>query len=328
MVRLPARRHRQSQFERASDGSMTLMEHLRDLRTRLFRASVSILVGFIASFFWLAQHVQTLLERPYCQLAADEMRQAGHGVLPAGWQCNFVQLGVTDVFVLRMKIALYLALIIASPFWLYQLWAFIAPGLHRHERRWAYLFVGLAAPLFAAGSVLAYFVIAKGLAFLLQFNGPDIKTTLEITKYVDFITGLMLLFGVAFLFPLVVMLFNIAGLASAKRLLGWWRVAVFLFYAFAAIATPTADPFGMTFLGLSLSALYFGAVGFAFLNDRRRERRQRAEFGDVADDETSSIEYDVEPIEEGEGAGGLDAVAPSAPVSTPLPLDRRYDDST
>ena len=244
------------------------------------------------------------------------------------WQCPFVQLGVTDTFVLKMKIALWVGLVVASPIWLYQLWAFIAPGLHRHERRYTYVFAAVATPLFAAGSVMAYFVVAKGLQFLLQFNGPNVMTQLEITRYVDFVTGLMLLFGLAFEFPLVVVLFNLFGLASARRLLGWWRTAVFLFFAFAAIATPTADPFGMTFLGLSLSALYFGAVGFAFLNDRRRERRQRAEFGDVADDETSSIEYDVEPIEEGEGAGGLDAVAPSAPVSTPLPLDRRYDDST
>jgi len=272
--------------------------------------------------------VQTLLENPYCSLTKEQARKINHGVLPANYECTFVQLGVTDVFVLRMKIALYVGLILASPIWLYQLWAFIAPGLHRHERRWAYLFVGLAAPLFAAGSVLAYFVIAKGLAFLLQFNGPDIKTTLEITKYVDFITGLMLLFGVAFLFPLVVMLFNIAGLASAKRLLGWWRIAVFLFFAFAAVATPTADPFGMSFLGLALSALYFGAVGFAFLNDRRRARRHREEFGDLSDDETSPIEYGVEPVEAGERVDAVEPVAPPTAVPGPVPLDRRYDDVT
>src|SRR6185295_5419020 len=100
-------------------------------------------------------------------------------------------------------------LVVAAPIWLYQLWAFIAPGLHRNERRWAYAFVGVATPLFAGGAVLAYFVVAKGLQFLLQFNGPNVTTALEITRYVDFVTGLMLLFGVAFLFPIVVMLLNL-----------------------------------------------------------------------------------------------------------------------
>lgn len=310
---------------------MTLMEHLNELRGRLFKASLAIVVGFGVGW-WLSERVLALLQRPYCSLTAEEAARKNDGVLPDGWSCQFVQLGATDTFVLSMKIALWVGLILAAPFWLYQLWAFIAPGLHRHERRWAYAFVAAAAPLFAGGAVLAYIVVAKGLHFLLQFTPPDVLTQLEITRYVDFVTGLMLLFGVAFEFPLVVVLFNLAGLASATRLLGWWRIAVFLFFLFAAIATPTADPFGMTFLALALSALYFAAVGFAFLNDRRR-RRNRPDYSGLSDDETSALPDEPEPVQSAplEPHTGAGAASPSGavePVPAPLPLDSRYDDTT
>ncbi len=309
---------------------MTLMEHLQELRSRLFKASLGIVVGF-GFGMWLSERVLVLLENPYCNLMADKARERNHGALPPAWSCSLVALGATDTFVLRMQIALWIGLIIGAPVWLYQLWAFIAPGLHRNERRWAYAFAGVATPLFAAGGLLAYIVVAKGLAFLLQFNGPNVTTQLEITGYVDFVTGLMLLFGIAFEFPLVVVLFNLAGLASAKRLLGWWRIAVFLFFVFAAIATPTADPFGMSFLGLSLSALYFAAVGFAFVNDRRR-RRNQPDYSNLADDETSALPYDPDPVDASVGAGVAgESVAPVGivePVPAPLPLDSRYDDTT
>jgi sec-independent protein translocase protein TatC len=308
-VALSLGRRGPSNFERAADGSMTLIEHIRELRSRLFKASLGIAVGFGVGV-WLATPVRTLLSRPYCDL-----------VPPVNGKCPMVQLGPADLFVLELKIALWIGLIVASPVWMYQLWAFIAPGLHRNERRWAYLFAAIAAPLFSAGAVLAYFVVSKGLHFLLSFSSGDIITTLEVTRYISFVTNLILLFGVAFEFPLVVLLLNFTGMASAKRLLGWWRVAIFLFFAFSAVVTPTPDPFGMTALGASLSAMYFIAVGVAFLNDRRRARRNNIYAG-LDDDELSPIEDDREPVEAGEP---VDAIAP---VGRPRPLDRNYDDMT
>jgi sec-independent protein translocase protein TatC len=132
----------------------------------------------------------------------------------------------------------------------------------------------------------------------------------------------MLLFGVAFEFPLIVVLFNIAGLASYKRLLGWWRVAVFVFFAFSAITVPTPDPFGMSAMAICLTALYFGAVLFAYLNDRRRARRDREAFGNVADDEISPLTLDADPIEAGAPVDGIEPVTPARS------LERRYDDMT
>src|SRR5262249_7981891 len=236
VVALPVRR-RKAQFERAADGSMTLMEHLQELRSRLFKASLGVLAGFIVGFFLLAKPAMSAINSPYCDLMARTFAAKHHGqpVPP----CPLQVLGPTDYFVLQMKIGLWVGLIVAAPIWLYQLWAFIAPGLHRHERRWAYAFVGAAAPLFAGGAVLAYYVAAKGLQFLFAFTPDNVSTNLEVTRYVDFITGLMLLFGIALEFPLVVVLFNLAGIASARRLLSWWRVAIFLFFVFSAIMTPT-----------------------------------------------------------------------------------------
>ncbi len=304
-------RRKQTQFQRAADGSMTLLEHLRELRSRLFKASLGILAGMIVGWL-LSSRALELLERPYCKVT-----QKPHE------QCQLIALGVTDPLALQMKIALYIGLIVAAPIWLYQLWAFIAPGLHKHERRWAYTFAAIATPLFTIGAVAAYFVVAKGLKFLLHFGGPNILIQFEITRYVGFVTNMILLFGLAFEFPLVVVLFNLAGLASGKRLLGWWRIAVFLFFAFSAVAVPTADPFGMSVLGASLSALYFAAVAFAFINDRRRARRHRAEFGDVGDDEISPLDYDAdESVEAGERLPAIEPVAPARP------LDRGYDDVT
>ncbi|MET8255341.1 twin-arginine translocase subunit TatC [Micromonospora sp. NPDC005197] len=306
-----------STFERAADGSMTLIEHVRELRNRLFRASLAILVGF-GFGIWLAEPVRHLLSQPYCDLPGSK---------DASGKCLFVQLGPADLFLLNLKIGLWVGLIIAAPIWLYQLWAFIAPGLHRHERRYAYAFTALAAPLFAAGAVLAFFVTAKGLEFLMNVSGDDISTTLEVTRYISFVTNLILLFGVAFEFPLIVLMLNFVGLASAKRLLSWWRVAIFVFFAFSAVVTPTPDPFGMTALAVCLSALYFGAVGVAFLNDKRRGRGKEVYAG-LDDDEVSPLEFDTDPVVAGQRVDATAPIGAPEPIAKPAPIERRYDDMT
>ncbi|KIR61690.1 twin-arginine translocase subunit TatC [Micromonospora haikouensis] len=307
-----------SKFEQAADGSMTLMDHIRELRSRLFRASLAIVVGF-GFGIWLATPVRLLLSKPYCDLPAS--------IDPDTGKCNFVQLGVADVFLLNLKIGLWVGLVIAAPVWLYQLWAFIAPGLHRHERRYAYVFTSLAAPLFAAGAVLAFFVTTKGLEFLLNVSGDDISTNLEVTRYISFVTNLILLFGVAFEFPLIVLMLNFVGLASAKRLLSWWRVAIFVFFAFSAVVTPTPDPFGMTALAVCLSALYFAAVGVAFLNDRRRGRGKEIYAG-IADDEVSPLELNDDRVPPSQRIEASAPIGAPEPVAAPAPIDRRYDDMT
>jgi sec-independent protein translocase protein TatC len=318
---------------------MTLMEHLYELRDRLFKACLAIVVGMIVGWF-LADWVLHILQSPYCDYDATLAAKNNGGNLPAGWKCGFVQLGVADLLLLKLKITMWIGLIVAGPLWLYQLWAFIAPGLHRHERRWTYAFAAAAAPLFAMGAVLAYYCVAFGLEFLLNITKADVTTTLEITRYVSFVTGMMMMFGVAFEFPLAMLLLNVAGVVTGRRMLRWWRIVVFLFFAFAAVATPTGDPFTMSFLGLALSALYFGAIGLAVLNDKRRARRDRENFANLSDDEISPLEYDNAPADEvdpvasaesidaPEPVRASEAVASPGQVAAPQPLDRGFDDVT
>jgi sec-independent protein translocase protein TatC len=273
---------RQSNFERASDGSMTLIEHIRELRTRLFRACIAIVVGAVIGYL-VSTRVQSWIIAPYCNFSLS------HGAT----RCSFNLNGPLDQFMLQLKISLYVGLVLSAPFWLYQLWAFVAPGLHRRERRYSYGFAAVAAPLFAVGFYLGFVLVSRSMVFFLGLN-PDFNVTVNLDGYFEFVTGVMLLFGAAFEFPVLIAMLNFAGLVSAKRLLGWWRIAVFLMFFFAAVVTPTPDPFNMTILGLCMAVLYFGAVGIAFLNDRRRARRQQ--YANLSDDEASPIEP-VSPVD-------------------------------
>lgn len=278
---------------------MPLMEHLRELRGRLFKSALAILVGFILGY---AVHKQVIhfLTEPYCGLPLAHR---------SGKSCDLITYQVTSYFVVGLKVALYVGLVLACPVWFYQLWGFIAPGLHSHERRWGFGFVAVAVPLFVGGVLLAYLVVSRGLAFLLPGMGDQTKAMLDVSAYLDFLTKLMVVFGLALEFPLILALLNAAGILSAKRLLGWWRIAIFLMFVISAFVTPTPDPFGMSALAIPMVALYFGAVGFAFINDRRKARKLAAEYGAVDDDEASELSDTAEPVDDLE------------PVGAPEPLD-------
>ncbi|MEU4422314.1 twin-arginine translocase subunit TatC [Actinoplanes sp. NPDC024001] len=307
-----------TKFQQAADGSMTLIEHVRELRNRLFLASLGLVGGLIVGFI-LADATFELLKEPYCSLP---------NAIDAAGNCkSFVQLSPATGFIIKLKIALWVGLVVSAPVWLYQLWAFIAPGLHRHERKWAYVFVALAAPLFAGGAVLAYAVVDKGLYFLLEAGVTGTDTTLEASAYVDFVTNMILLFGVAFEFPLILLMLNFTGVATAKRLLSWWRIVVFLSFAFAAIATPDPGPFGMTLLAASLSALYFVAVGVAFINDKRKGRGKEI-YADLNDDEISPLAEERVPVGASDPVEAPTAIGAPTPVERPAPLERRFDDMT
>jgi sec-independent protein translocase protein TatC len=298
---------------------MTLVEHFLDLRSRLFRASLAVAVGFALGLI-VMKEVRLFLAEPYCEVLADLDRLPPQG-------CTFTQLGPLDVLLLDLKIALGVGVIISAPVWLYQLWAFIAPGLHRRERRWAYGFIAIASPLFAGGAMLAFLVLERALHFLLSLSGDEIVTQLEITRYISFVVTMTLSAGLAFQFPLVILMLNITGIATARRLLGWWRVTVFIMFVLAALITPTPEPFTMGTIGLALSGLYFAAVGVAFLNDRRRARKAGLYTG-LADDEISPLEEGVGPVAAPEPVGPPEPAEPPGAVPEQAPLERRFDDTT
>jgi sec-independent protein translocase protein TatC len=318
---LALRRRGPSKFEQAADGSMTLIEHVRELRNRLFWASIGLVAGLIVGFL-ISKWVFHVLQGPYCDIPTSwQLRPDGTK------QCTFFVLGVTDQLMLRLKIALWVGLIVGSPVWLYQLWAFVAPGLHRHERKWAYIFVAVAAPLFIGGAVMAFFAVGHSLPWIMEAGVIGGTTQLEVTSYIGFVMNMILLFGVAFEFPLLLLMLNFTGVVSARRLLSWWRIVVFLSFAFAAIATPDPGPFGMTLLAAAMSLLYFIAVAVAFLNDRRKGRGKEI-YADLDDDELSPLEDDREPVAAGSRVEPPAPVDAPAPVSRPLPLESRFDDMT
>jgi sec-independent protein translocase protein TatC len=282
----PAKRRQPTDFQRAADGSMPLVEHIRELRSRLFKASLAIMVAAIGGYM-ISGRVQDFIDRPYCQYVL------AHGVD----SCRMNAVGVLDPFMLQLKVALYVGIVVAAPIWTFQLWRFIAPGLLKRERRYAYGFAGGATPLFIAGCALGYVLLTRSLPFFLG-SGANVTVQLDITGYFDFVTLVMLVFGLGFELPLLVLMFNLLGVVSARQLLRWWRPAIFLMFLFAAIVTPTPEPFSMTILALCIAVLYFGAVGLAFIFDGRRAKRRAAEeaAATVGDDQVSPIEP-ISPVD-------------------------------
>ena len=232
--------------------------------------------------FLLFHRVFDVLRAPYCDLPVSKRY--------GGQTCDLVAFGVLDPFLLRLKVSVIAGAIFSSPVWLYQLWAFITPGLHRHERRWAVLFVGTGVAFFSLGAFFAYITLSKGLQFLLGFAGGGIVSLLEVTRYLNYVILMLVVFGVSFEFPLVVVMLNVAGVVSNERLRRWRRPAIFLLFVFAAVITPSQDPFTMSAMAIPLCLFYEGAIIFARLNDRRRARRaSESPYAGLADDETSPL---------------------------------------
>jgi sec-independent protein translocase protein TatC len=245
---------------------MTLTEHLIELRSRLLRAFLAVGAGMVVAFLFYDQ-VFNVLRHPYCQL------EAAHRL--GGRECTLIFTGVLDALAVRLRVAMIAGIILSSPLWVYQLWAFVTPGLHRHERRWALTFAACSGALFAAGTIFAYFTLGRALQFLLSFSG-DLTPLIAVDKYLSFVTKMLLIFGASFEFPLLVVMLNLAGVVSARRLAAAWRVIVFGIFVFAALITPSQDPITLCGMALPLSLLYGVALLVAFAHDRRVARREAA----------------------------------------------------
>jgi sec-independent protein translocase protein TatC len=260
-VRLPGLRQN-------PEGSMPLMEHIRELRNRVFKILLFITAGAIAGWY-LYPHIWQFIEQPYCRLDLTTHVQVSGGGAKG---CQLFVTGIFDAFFLRLKIAIISGVILSSPLWLYQLWAFLAPGLYQRERRWAYFFGGSAVPLFVIGSALAYFAMTKGLHFLLLLVPHNVVPIITINTYLGYAIAMLTIFGIAFELPLGFVLLNVAGVLTHQRFAKWRRMIIFLVFLFAAVATPSPDPISMLLLAVPCVALVEMAEVFAFFNDRRRAR--------------------------------------------------------
>jgi sec-independent protein translocase protein TatC len=285
-LRLPGGRHN-------PDGSMPLMEHIRELRNRVFKALLFITAGAIVGWY-VYPHIWHFIEAPYCRLSLQTHVQ----VSGTGKGCQLFVTGIFDGLFLRLKIAIISGVIISGPLWLYQLWAFLAPGLYTRERRWAYFFAGAAVPLFALGGTIAYFAMTKGLRFLIALIPHGVVPIITINTYLGYAIAMLTIFGIAFELPLVFILLNLARVLTHERFARWRRMIIFGVFAFAAVATPSPDPISMLLLAVPCVLLVELAEVFAFFNDRRRARilaatpypglspDEVAEFGLAADDQT------------------------------------------
>jgi sec-independent protein translocase protein TatC len=265
------------------EGRMPLREHLRELRTRLLKAGLAILVGAVVGWFLYLPVFEALMRPIYDLARAHPDRFVS---------VNFAQ--VASPFNLQLKLSFYIGFVISSPIWLYQLWAFIVPGLTSREKRYSLGFVAVAVPLFLTGLGLAWLVLPNAVRFLTEFTPQGGSNIIVADDYLTFVLRIMLAFGLAFVTPLLLVALNLVGILPARSLAKGWRIAVFLCFLFAAIASPTPDAGSMLALAFPMVGLYMLAVGIAFLNDRRRARRAAAEgWGNLADDQASPLGEDA-----------------------------------
>jgi sec-independent protein translocase protein TatC len=265
------------------EGRMPLLEHIRELRNRLVKALLGLALGMIVGWAFFRPAFAFITE-PFCHAEV-------HGLKDCTTHGNpLVVTGVFDPFFVRLKVAFVVGLVLSSPIWLYQLWAFIAPGLYAREKRWTYAFVGTAVPLFALGGFFAYLAMGRGLRFLLGLTPAGVKPLITIDTYFGYTMAMLLIFGLAFELPLVIVILNLAGVLSHSFVRKWRRVMIFLVFVFAGAATPSPDPFSMLLLAIPCVVLVEVAEVLVWLNDRRRARRP-SELESL-DDEISSLDLD------------------------------------
>ena len=273
------------------DGTMTLMEHLYELRYRLGMAMLGIAIGAIIGFIWFEVTVPPvptlgqLLLRPY-----DAIPQ---GLKLQGTEGKLLQNSPFEGFMVRLQVGIAVGAVLFSPMWLYQLWAFITPGLYSKEKRFARVFVACAVVLFVGGAVLAYLVAAEALTVLSSISASEFVTALTADKYISFLLALLVIFGVSFELPLLVVMLNRVGILPYEKLKRWRRGIIFGLFCFAAVVTPGQDPISMCVLAGSLTLLFELAVQLSRLNDRRKAKDN--EWDGLSDDEASPLNYDPQP---------------------------------
>ena len=258
---------------------MSLIEHLRELRSRLFKASVAIVIGTVVAWGFYPQ-IFDILSQPV-NVIVEKAQSNGRDV-------RLVLGGVADAFVLQIKVSVVTSMLITSPIWIYQLWRFITPGLYRKEKLRAYLFASVATPLFISGAVLAYIFLPIGLQLLFGFTPLGVGNYVPVDRYLSFFLRMVLVFGISFLTPLFIVMLNIFDMLEAKAITSRWRLVVLITFAFSAIATPTGDPVNMTLLAAPVLLLISAATFIAWLNDKRRARKRKEDpVQGLSDDEAS-----------------------------------------
>jgi sec-independent protein translocase protein TatC len=280
---------------------MTLIGHLRELRNRIGVALLFVLLGTAIAFWWYEHGLGEFIRAPYCGLDSD-LRALGTG---GTGDCELLVTDVLGGALIRLKISFIVGIVLSAPFWLYQLWAFITPGLKKNEKRYGVAFVAASSSLFALGAALAYISLAKGLELLLSLAGDGVAIALTAQDYIGFVISLLVAFGVSFELPLIAVVLNLVGVLSYAALAKSRRWLYFLTIVFAAFVTPTQDPFTMLLMAAPMCVLFEIAIQVARVVDKRRGRRAVNEgLSGLDDDEASPA-----------------IAGPSSLDTTPSPLD-------
>ncbi|MSZ35541.1 MAG: twin-arginine translocase subunit TatC [Actinobacteria bacterium] len=246
------------------DAKMSLSGHLKELRNRLFWSALFIIGGSIAGWY-LFDLVFNELQRPIVELAS----KPGSNVT-----INFPT--VVSAFDVRLQVSIFLGILMSAPVWLYNLWAFITPGLKKREKRYTIGFVVASVPLFIGGTALAWSSLPTFVVVLVGFTPEGAANVINASDYILFTIRILLVFGLAFVLPVALVMLNFAGVITAENIIKSWRMAVFISAVVGAIATPVAEPMAMFLLMVPLLILYFLAAGIAFLHDKRAARKLAA----------------------------------------------------
>ena len=261
------------------DGRMALSDHFRELRARLIRSALVLVIAFVLAIVFYNQLLE-LVQHPY---NAAQQTLKDKGIV------STIYVGdATGGLLLQMKLCGVVAVIASSPYWLYQIWAFIMPGLHPAEKKYSRMFAAVAGPLFLGGVALGYYILPKGLEVLISFVPKGTVNLIDFTKYFSFLMRMLLIFGIAMEIPLFVVLLNLAGVVSGKQLGKARPWIVIGTMVFAAVATPSTDPFSMLMLAIPMLILFAISEVIARVVDRVRGRR-RTSTDQWADDELSPL---------------------------------------
>ena len=247
-----------------ADGRMALADHFRELRARLLRAITVLIVAIIVALVFYPTLYEFVL-RPY-----NEAKK----VLDPDVKSQITVPGVGGALMIQLKLCSLVALIGTAPYWLYQIWGFIMPGLHPAERKWTRVFVAIAGPLFVAGVALGYYVMPKGIEVLINFTPADATNLVDFSEFVSFMMRMLLVFGLAFEIPLFVVMLNLVGVLPGRVLARYRPWIVLGTFVFAAVATPSTDPFSMCFLAAPMLVLFGISEVITRAIDRARARRE------------------------------------------------------
>ena len=280
-----------SQRQGNPEGRMPLMDHIRELRNRVVKMLLALGAGMVVGFIFF-NPVWHVIERPLC-----------HAVIRGQTGCNTLGVnqlaldGPLDPFYLRVKVAVIVGVIVSSPVWLHQIWAFIAPGLYAREKRWGFIFIGTAVPLFLAGVTLAYLSLGRSMHYLLGLTPGGVANIIQVDQYMSFVMAMVLAFGIAFLVPLLIIMLNMAGILTHERFRKWRRVMIFAVFLIAGMANPSPDPITMLILGGACAALVEVAELIVWSHDRRHARLHPDPYAGLTDNELSPLPLEDTPTD-------------------------------